>query len=84
MILKRVRALSYNSTKHMCTGCVYLRDNECRHPEHLKGPGSTNQCTEWSGAWRRNFIFIRDTLKGRAAYTALVLEHGTEQDGDSH
>lgn len=42
--------------------------------------GQIEPCAEiYADNLRRDFIFIHDTPEGRAAYVALVLEHGVRR-----
>lgn len=66
----RVRALDARLLPDVyCTGCLGCK----------RKPRVDDSCVEMSASGERNdFIFIEDTPEGRAAYAALVLEHGIQ------
>ena len=63
----RVRAVDAN--ERSCLGC--LGCNEAPEWQY---------CADDSDNIRRDYIFIEDTPEARAAYAALILEHGIQPD----
>lgn len=74
---KVVRVRATASPDGLCTGCLGC----AAQPEDENG--ELVECgypPSAPGRRRQDFIFIHDTPKARAAYLALVLEHGLQPD----